>query len=348
MDLKMHALLISALLVPLAAFPALAQDAAKAGSADTNLVPITVDNYVRAETDRHFKQRYEQGAFGKFHNERGPVPVDKQVVIRMNRDTPYSTGIFDLTHPVTIEMPDTHGRFQSLLVFNQDQYIQHVSYEPGKYTFTREKMGTRYIQITVRTLVNPDDPADVLEMRKAQDGIKVTQSDPGHFEVTNWDYASLAKLTAAILYMAPWLPDNRRTFGSKAETDEVRHLLGTAGGIFGNNERDALYFVKFPKNNDGKIPYSLTVREVPVNAFWSITVYNKQGFYEAPDNSISLNSYTAKKNAGGSYTIHFGGDTKATNYLRIMPGWNYLVRLYRPKPEVLNGTWKFPEAEQTK
>jgi hypothetical protein len=28
-----------------------------------------------------------------------------------------------------------------------------------------------------------------------------------------------------------------------------------------------------------------------------------------------------------------------------MPGWNYTVRLYRPRAEILNGTWKFPEAQ---
>jgi len=28
-----------------------------------------------------------------------------------------------------------------------------------------------------------------------------------------------------------------------------------------------------------------------------------------------------------------------------MTGWNYMVRLYRPRAEILNGTWKFPEAQ---
>jgi hypothetical protein len=27
-----------------------------------------------------------------------------------------------------------------------------------------------------------------------------------------------------------------------------------------------------------------------------------------------------------------------------MPGWNYMVRLYRPRAEILNGQWTFPEA----
>ncbi len=322
--------------------------AARAASVEAGTIPVTVDTFVRAETDRYFKQRYEQGAFGKFHHERGPVAVDKQLVIRMNRDTPYSTAIFDLTQPVTIIKPDTRERFQSILVFNQDHYIQRVIYDPGTYTFTKEEMGSRYIQVTVRTLVNPEDPADIEEMRKAQDAIQVIQSSPGSFEVPNWDQKSLTGLRKAILTMTPWMPDNHRTFGTKAEVDEVRHLIGTAGGIFGNAEKDAFYNVEVPKGNNGKTPFRLTVRDVPVDAFWSITVYNKGGFYEAPTNAISVNSYTAKKNADGSITVNFGGDPKAINYLRIMPGWNYLVRLYRPRPEILNGTWTFPKAEPIK
>jgi hypothetical protein len=44
-------------------------------------------------------------------------------------------------------------------------------------------------------------------------------------------------------------------------------------------------------------------------------------------------------------TVHFGGDPKAPNFLPITPGWNYIVRLYRPRPEVLEGKWRFPKPE---
>ena len=63
--------------------------------------------------------------------------------------------------------------------------------------------------------------------------------------------------------------------------------------------------------------------------------------YEAPENAISVNNVTAKKDADGAVTVHFGGDPTQPNYLRIMPGWNYTVRLYRPRPEVLDGKWTF-------
>jgi hypothetical protein len=33
------------------------------------------------------------------------------------------------------------------------------------------------------------------------------------------------------------------------------------------------------------------------------------------------------------------------NCLPIMPGWNYIVQLYRPRAQILDGTWKFPEAQ---
>ena len=45
-------------------------------------------------------------------------------------------------------------------------------------------------------------------------------------------------------------------------------------------------------------------------------------------------------------TIQFGGcDGNAANCLPIVPGWNYMVRLYRPRAEILDGTWTFPVAQ---
>ena len=53
---------------------------------------VTVDNFVRAETDMTFGRYVKQGAFGKFLHIRQPTPIDKQDVVRMNRDTLYSVG----------------------------------------------------------------------------------------------------------------------------------------------------------------------------------------------------------------------------------------------------------------
>jgi hypothetical protein len=78
-------------------------------------------------------------------------------------------------------------------------------------------------------------------------------------------------------------------------------------------------------------------------------VYNATGYFEKnPFNAYTLNNITAKKDTDGAVTIQFGGcDNKIPNCLPITPGWNYLIRLYRPCPEVLDGKWHFPEAQPT-
>ena len=193
----------------LAALACIHQVAAQSPQAQDKPVPVTIDNFVRAETDHYFKAKAARAGIGAWAHDREPTPIDQQIIIRMNRDTPYSQAVFDLTTPVTIVKPETGGRFQSILVLNEDHYLKKVLYEPGTYTFTKEEMGTRYIQMTVRTFVNPDDPQDLGELHRIQDATRIIQANPGTFEVPNWDQTQLAGLRKAILTMAHWVPDSK-------------------------------------------------------------------------------------------------------------------------------------------
>jgi hypothetical protein len=111
------------------------------------------------------------------------------------------------------------------------------------------------------------------------------------------------------------------------------------------------YFKKTPLKNDGQTPHVLEVpKDVPVDGFWSISLYNADGFFQKNDlGAYSLNNSTATKNADGSVTVRFGGcDGKVANCLPIVKGWNYTVRLYRPRKQVVDGTWKFPAVQPAK
>ena len=76
----------------------------------------------------------------------------------MNRDTLYSSGVFDLdAGPVTVTLPDTGKRFMSMMPLSQDHYAFEVVYAPVRRTYTREKVGTRYLFLAIRTLVDTAD-----------------------------------------------------------------------------------------------------------------------------------------------------------------------------------------------
>jgi len=338
--------------------PAATADATQTGPAYESLtseaalcqgcIPVSVDNFVRAETDRTFAGVAKLDGFGKFHHYRTAVPIDNQVVPRVNQDTLYSVAVWDLNAgPVTVTLPDAGKRFESMMVVDEDHYVHGVYYGKGAHTLTKQGTGTRYALTAVRILVNPSDANDVNAVHALQDAIKAQQKGPGALEVPKWDETSQTKTREALTKLGDQLPDFRHAFGAKGEVDPVRHLIGTATGWGGNPDKDAIYLTRVPELNDGTTVQQLVVHKVPVDGFWSVTVYDAKGYLDANKfNSYSVNSVTAKKGTDGSVTVQFGGcNGLVPNCLPIMRGWNYTARLYRPRPEVVSGKWKFPQAQ---
>ncbi|KAF1692398.1 DUF1214 domain-containing protein [Pseudoxanthomonas daejeonensis] len=318
-------------------------------TADGKIV-VTPDNFIRAESDVYMGAQLKEGAFGKFKHTREPAPVDNQPIIRLNRDTIYSSAVFDLdAGPVTVTLPDAGSRFMSMLVINEDHFNPAVIYEPGAHTLTRESVGTRYAMVGIRTLADPADADDLRQAQALQDAITVEQpGGPGTFEIPDWDPASQKKVRDALLALSGTIPDLRYAAGpDAASVDPVRRIAAAASGWGLNPDKDAVYLNVFPEKNDGKTPYRLVVGDVPVDAFWSVAVYNAEGYYQPNDlNAYSINSVTGEKGADGSITLQFGDCTAQTpNCLPITEGWNYMVRLYRPRQEILGGSWSFPVAE---
>ena len=332
------------------AFASVALTGAAFAQAPGSKMPVTVDNFARAETDHYLAANAKAvGGLGKFQHSREPVSIDRQTVIRMNRDTLYSFAVFDLAGgPVTLSLPDTGKRYMSMMVVDQDHYLPIVAYGTKPVTLTQKSVGTRYAFVAVRTLVDPNDPKDLDEVHRLQDAIKVSQKETGKLDLPNWDEGGLTDIRNALLALAKHQTSFRGSFGARGQVDPIQHLIGTAAGWGGIPDKDAIYASFTPAKNDGKTVYTLNVpKTVPVKAFWSVSVYNPKGFFEKNAyNAYSINDITAKKNADGSVTVQFGGcDGKIPNCLPIVEGWNYTARLYRPEQPIVSGKWKFPEAK---
>jgi hypothetical protein len=309
-------------------------------------VPVTVENFARAESDRMFASfQDDAGGVNRLKHTRTPTPLEHQTVIRMNRDTLYSAAVVDITEGATVTMPDAGDRYISVMVVNQDHYINRILHDPGEHSLTLAEFDTPWVAVAARILVDPTDAADVAAVNALQDELGIEANSSRPFELPDYDRASLDSTRKALLELAKHLGRFDHAFGARGDVDPVRHLVATAAGWGGLPDREARYLGVDPQLPVGE--YKLTVRDVPVDGFWSVSVYNADGFFEPNDrNAYSVNNITANPNEDGSVTVHFGGcEHDRLNCLPIVDGWNYTVRLYRPRPEVLDGSWTFPSID---
>lgn len=307
---------------------------------------VNIENFESAETARMFAAlQHDSGGVNTWSHNREPAAIEHQTVIRLNRDTLYSFAVVDISKGATVTVPDGDGRYLSVMVVNQDQYINKVIHEPGEHALTLDDFETPYVPVAVRVLVDPADPADVAAVNALQDkfGLQARSDQP--FVSPDYDEASQAATRQALLELARGVGGIDRTFGRKEEVDPVRHLIGTAAGWGGLPEHEAYYV-----NVDPGLPvakYQPTVKDVPVDAFLVDFALQRRRVLRAERaQRVHRQQHHGDANDDGSVTVHFGGcGDGRPNCLPLMDGWNYIVRLHRPRPEVLDGSWAFPSVE---
>ena len=249
---------------------------------------------------------------------------------------------------MTITLPEAGKRFTGMQVVNEDQYTRATYYGAGTHTLTRQMIGTRYAIAVVRFLVDFSNKEDVGQVHALQDAVTLSQERPGTFEIPNWDEASLKRVQSALLQLGTTVSDTRRMFGAdENQVDPVKHLIGSAMLWGGFPEKDALYLPITPARNGGSTIHRLRVGDVPVDGFWSLTVYNSEGYLQPNQyNAYSVNSITAKKGPGWVGRHPARHDRLPVHEPHpITQGWNYTVRLFRPRAEILDGNWQFPPAQ---
>lgn len=328
----------------------------KTNKSDTNknlieatkeITKVTDENYGLAETQMIFNDYVSKIAkatnsngTGVFMHNKKPLDPKDRTVMRINFDTQYSFIVLDLTEEATLTMPETNGRYQSAWFITEDHYNPMAFNKPGEYIINQENTGSKYVMIIMRTQVNMKDPTDMDIVSKLQDELKITQSDQGSYLASGqWDMKDILAMREK--YQKIVSDKNISTddmFGKKGEVNLENHNCGTAFGWGGLTKDQAVYPSYNPKTTDAS---TLTLEDVPVNAFWSVTIYDADGYPQG--DVFNINSSFAKKNENGSVTIHFGGDKNNDNYMDIFKGWNFSLRLYQPKEDYFNGNWTKPE-----
>lgn len=313
-----------------------------------DLVEVTPENYIRAETDRNFQNILGlTGGVNRFFHIRKPTPLDKQTVIRMNLDTLYSGAIVDTSKGATVTLPEVPaGRFISAQVIDNDHYCPATFYEAGPH---RIESDTRYAAVVVRIQVfDPKDPAEVALVNGLQDRLVLGAGSADPFPAPRWNPESLQALTRQYGAEAKTLKGFKGLMGPRGKVDEARRHLVAAAGWGLNPDADATYLMYAGEHDPAK-GYAATY-QVPENrAFWSITVYGDDGYMKSE--KAILNSSSVKLNADGTFKVLFGskelcGDVP--NRLDVSPGWNFVMRVYRPGRSVLDGSYVLPAATPVK
>lgn len=304
--------------------------------------PVTRENFVRAETDRMFSDILKlTGGVNRFHHIRAPTPLDQQTVVRMNRDTVYSIAIIDTTNGGAVTLPPSpDGRYISMHLFDNDHYDLGVIYDPGDHPLP---VGKGHVAAIVRIQVyNPNDPKEIALINGWQDRLAVNAKSAKPFVPGDWDRASLDKLRGELEVPCRSFPNFEKAMMPRGQADPEQRLCAAGGGWGLLPGATATYF-SYPGGHPNTECRTATYAVPKNGAFWSITVYNSTGFIEY-ENSV-LNSNNVKLNRDGAFTAFFGskkacGDVP--NRLDTPKGWNFMMRVYRPDPSVLNGGYSLP------
>lgn len=310
-------------------------------------VSVNAMNYVRAKTALQFDKYYTRaGGINRFGHRRNVVDIDNRSSKRLNRDTLYSFAIVDISKGAVVEMPDAGDRYMSLQVMNEDGYTNVVIHGSGRYELTQEEFHTPFVWLLVRTLISTSIENDIDIAHSLQDQLAIESLSERLYHHVSYDIPSFNTTTDLLVELGKGLTDNSKSAGSAKEVDAIKHLITSAYGFGTLPETESFLLVVQP-NLPSDNAYVLNIDDVPVDGFWSLAMYNEEGYFEKNEfESYGYSDQTAEKNPDGSISLHLGGDPSSVNYIPLPDGWNYVVRLYRPRGEVLDGSWLFPAIER--
>ena len=304
-------------------------------------IPVTLENYEVAESDLAFYNITKLVGMNRFfHFPTGAFDLDNQTVVRMNRDTYYSGAIIDTTQGATITIPETNGRYLSVMVVQNDHYIDQVFLEPGTHEISSD---TEFAMVAMRIRVNQSDPEDDDAIAALRAGVKLEVGGNASHVRPNYDMEQLVALRDELTVEGTKLGTLMGMQGAHGTIEPMMHLYGTAigWGLLPDAQAQYLGSPKFP--NDGCYMASYSAPPFNKPGFFSITIYDADGWIY--DENGILNEFNMNLNEDGSFDAYFGECGDVDNNLPTVDGWNYILRIYEPKLEELQN-FRLPEIKK--
>jgi hypothetical protein len=304
------------------------------------------------------------------------VKAGDDTVVRMNNDTFYkmafvyledgpvvlSAAVPDRTRFVSFQLMDDRNVNYHNVMFPNGEFILYHGESPTDLSGAAIEVPSALSVVVVRVEVK--DMQDAFDVAAAEDvfrSITIEGPTPSAFP----EVELLSGFSAAVVEEG-----NRRlddAFATIAFSETVvgpnqepgrdvpylNHSAGTKGGWGGPDTAHSAYeAINFDGNGEpmrgANGIYTVTTEEPPVDAFWSVTVYDtdRGGFlHPNKDDRYHINNTTAVKNEDGTVTFVFkqscDGDDR--NCLEVPAGrFDIATRYYLPHEEIRSGEWRFP------
>jgi hypothetical protein len=318
--------------------------------AQETAIKVNAFNYVSAKTAIQFDKYLARagGEMNTFFHARNVASIDNKSSRRLNRDTLYSIAIVDISKGASIYLPDAGDRYLSVQVVNEDGFTNKIFHGAGEHKLRIAELDTPFVWMLVRTLVFESIEGDLDIAHALQDSMSIKSNSNQMYSHPAYDQESFDTITKLIVKLGSGLTDNSKAAGTKEQVDPIKQLILSAYG-FGTLPETESFLTTVEPDLPADNAYSLTVKDVPVDGFWSLAMYDKNGYFNENEyHSYGFGDRTAKKNTDGSITLNFGGDPSSVNFIPLSEGWNYVVRMYRPRAEVIDRTWTFPKVKEVK
>ncbi len=303
---------------------------------------VTRENFTVAESNKMmFGIQQQGGGVNKTLSIPRLASVDFQPVVRMNQDTLYHGTVVNISKGATVTIPEMDGRYVSLQVHDEKHFVPMFEYGSGTYEL---KADTDYVVAIVRIQADESDPEDVRKAAEWQSRIVIKSNSEVPLKLDNWDAASFdavrAELNAELIkYSALETMGD----GTPESVNVEAHRAVTAGAYLAAPAKHAMYETSAGNDSNECTAVTYNAPTVVGNGFWSITIYNADGYLFSE--KASVNNKSVAYNEDGTFTMHYGNNcpNDAINVLYTVDGWNIMMRIYRATDDIVKNGFKLPE-----